>query len=31
MFEIAVAEYNSVRDNDTVGGGVYNLEASVVL
>ena len=31
LLEIAVAELDRIRDDDTVGGGVHNLEASVVL
>ena len=31
LLEIAVAEFDRVRDDDTVGGGVHNLEALVVL
>jgi hypothetical protein len=31
LFEIAVSECNRVGDDDTVGGGVNNLEALVVL
>ena len=31
LLKIAVAEFDCVRDDNTVGGGVHNLEASVVV
>jgi hypothetical protein len=31
LVEIAVAEFDCVRDNNTVGGGVHNFEAAVVV
>ena len=31
LLKIAVADFDRVRDDDTVGGGVHNLEASVVV
>jgi len=31
LLKIAVVEFNRVRDDGTVGGGVHNLEASVVV
>ena len=31
LLKIAVAEFDRIRDDGTVGGRVHNLEASVVL